>query len=351
MKRILTITLALAMLLALTVPTFASEGADIPPETETITETEPVPEGPELSDIPETPAIPETSENPYVPESPETPEVPEIPEIPDETETSEDPEQPASEEQDPMEAAVNDLPEELPIISVSVPSNCRVIINPYQLEVELDGETHTEQIVSETCAMTNFSEWPVSVSVRASGVAYGQDMIFVTTPPAEETHWKELFVYVEFLNELSGGAWSGQYIGAANQIAVIPEPYEHLNVLELASGETGFYRMFGAASTHPEIPWDAGDDFLVTLTFTFTLLPAKSEEFLEASEIPWWPEAAEAPGIPEASETPEVSEMPEVPEMPGVWEVPTEPEFSEDPAGVQEETAGTDETEWEEGLF
>ncbi len=276
------------------------------------------------------------------------------PEIPDETPPTEDSEQLPPDDQAPAGETDDRLLEEFPIINVSVPSNCRAIINPYQLEVELNGETRTEQIVSETCAMTNFSELPVSVSASAAGTAYGQqgDMMFVASPPAEETYWKELFLYVEFLNELSGGAWSWQYTGAFNQIPVAPVPYEQLNVLELGAGETGFYRMFGAVTTYPEIPWDAGDDFRVTLTFTFTPLPAEPEEFLDAletSEFPELPEMTETPIIPETSEIPEIPETPEF--LPETWEAPAEPEFPGDPTEDWGVTAGPDETNWEDALF
>lgn len=365
MKRILTITLMLAMLLALTVPTFASEGTDIPIETDTTIGTEPNPDIPELPDVSESPETPETPDTPDVPETPDVPDIPDAPENPENPEVPDNPGVPETpneagtpdtpEQQVPTEETDGSLPEETPVINVSVPGNCRVIINPYKLEVELDGETHTEQIVSETCAMTNLSEVPVSVSVSASGMVYGQgDMMFVGDPPAKETYWKELFLYVEFLHELSGGTWSWQYTGAANQVPIAPEPYERLNVLELGSGETGFYRMFGAVTTYPELPWDIGDDFRVTLTFTFTQLPTEPEEFLdklETSEFPELPETTNDPNIPEMSETPEFPELPEVPEPPETGEAPAEPEFPEDPAGGQQEAIGSDENEGEESLF
>lgn len=319
-KRLLSLCAALLVLLAVPVRALESPGAPELPEAWEDPAIDPAPpaEDPEAPDVPENPELPE---NPDVPESPVQPENPETAEIPDETGPAEELEQPSQDEQVPVEAAEAPLPDEFPIINVSVPGNSRAIVNPYRLEVKLEGETHTEQIVGETCAMTNLSECPVAVSVSAAGTVYGQeDMRFVARPPAEETYWKELFLYVEFLNEQAGGAWSRQYTGAVNQILVAAEPYERLNVLELSPGEMGFYRMFGAVTTYPENPWSKEDGFLVTLTFTFTPLRAESEGF------------------------PELLEAWDVPELPESWETPAGPEFPEDPAGP-------DETEWEDVLY
>ena len=128
-----------------------------------------------------------------VPEIPpeEQPPAEELPEEPIEEELPPEEELP---EEEPVE---EEIPQEEPIIDVIVPATGSVIINPYRLNVKLDGAMTREQIVNPAQVLTSHSNVPVLVNATATGqIAAGSDAIFVSNTPDAEA--KEVFLYVEF---------------------------------------------------------------------------------------------------------------------------------------------------------
>ena len=310
MRKIYSAILALALTLSLSAPALASEGEIPEPETppeevpgwllepeggeqtaETpadpaVPDVPEVPETPETPDSPETPAEPENpgeSLTPAEPEIPETPEVPENPE-PSEPEIPETPEVPENPE-NPETPSVPTLPpespiaeEEPPVIEVLVPSAGQVIINPYCLPVELDGQTSTDQIVSAPLILENRSTIPVSVSASVTGtVPPGSGVSFAAAPPMPDSPVKEIFLYAEFHavpEPAFQPSWSGLYSDSTNQLMVGFQSAAKADVLRLeASGMAcsfGALRLFGSAAVSPVAPWQAGDDIQATFVFSFT---------------------------------------------------------------------------------
>ena len=177
---------------------------------------------------------------------------------------------------------------EPPVISVSVPDTGTVIVNPYRLPVELDGQETTEQIAGSTMILENRGNVAVDVSVSAIGSPTG-GVVFTARPPAESAAEKELFLYAEF-QPLSDPVlrpdWSGRYSDSTNQILVSAQGAAKADVLRLEAGGApyswGAARLFGSAAACPAQPWEAGDGFHVNLAFTFT--PAAAETI--TSDIP-----------------------------------------------------------------
>ena len=338
MRKIYIAVLALALTFSLTMPALAGEGEVPQPETppeevpgwllepeggegtaETpadpaVPDVPEVPETPETPDSPETPAEPENpgeSLPPAEPETPETPEVPEnpepsepeIPETPEVPENSENPETPSLPEapvtppgEDPTQPPAWILPpeetpsvpalppespiaeEEPPVIEVLVPSAGQVIINPYCLPVELDGQTSTDQIVSAPLILENRSTIPVSVSASVTGtVPPGSDVSFAAAPPMPDSPVKEIFLYAEFHavpEPAFQPSWSGLYSDSTNQLMVGFQSAAKADVLRLEAGGTacswGALRLFGSAAVSPMVPWQAGDDIQATFVFSFT---------------------------------------------------------------------------------
>ena len=281
-----------------------SETPEIPvsPENpgETLTPAEPeTPETPEMPEVPEVPENPEPSEpeipeTPEVPENPENPETPSLPEAPV-TPPGEDPTQPPAwilpPEETPSVPALpgeEELPalppespiaeEEPPVIEVLVPSSGQVIINPYCLPVELDGQTSTDQIVSAPLILENRSTIPVSVSASVTGtVPPGSDVSFAAAPPMPDSPVKEIFLYAEFHavpEPAFQPSWSGLYSDSTNQLMVGFQSAAKADVLRLEAGGTacswGALRLFGSAAVSPMVPWQAGDDIQATFVFSFT---------------------------------------------------------------------------------
>ena len=330
MRKIYIAVLALALTFSLTMPALASEGEIPQPEEQNPVQTpeppaeevpdwllEPeggegtaetpadpavpdvpeVPETPETPDSPETPAEPETPETPDVPEIPEVPEVPENPGQPSEPEVPETPEAPVTPPgEDPTQPPAWILPpeetpsvpalppespiaeEEPPVIEVLVPSSGQVIINPYCLPVELDGQTSTDQIVSAPLILQNFSTVPVSVSASVTGtVPPGSGVSFAAAPPVPDSPVKEIFLYAEFHavpEPAFQPSWSGLYSDSTNQLMVGFQSAAKTDVLRLEAGGTacsfGAMRLFGSAAVSPMVPWQAGDDIQATFVFSFT---------------------------------------------------------------------------------
>lgn len=269
-------------------------GETLTPAEPEIPETPEVPEVPEVPENPGQPSEPEIPETPEVPENPENPETPSLPEAPV-TPPGEDPTQPPAwilpPEETPSVPALpgeEELPalppespiaeEEPPVIEVLVPSSGQVIINPYCLPVELDGQTSTDQIVSAPLILENRSTIPVSVSASVTGtVPPGSDVSFAAAPPMPDSPVKEIFLYAEFHavpEPAFQPSWSGLYSDSTNQLMVGFQSAAKADVLRLEAGGTacswGALRLFGSAAVSPMVPWQAGDDIQATFVFSFT---------------------------------------------------------------------------------
>ena len=289
-KRLLCVCAAFALLLS--VPARAAEAPDIPealevweePSTDSVPEVPEEPpddseEVPEISDIPEVP--PETEETPEIPENP--PEEDEPLEAQDDEAHPEENDSEAPEE-DGEAGETEDEPapqeDEPPVIHVELPDAGRVVVNPYHLEVNMDGVSSTDQIVSAPMPIVSYSSVPVAVTASVTGrTAPGSDAVFVQTPPRNDAWAKELFLFAEFqpaFDAYGSAFWSGQYTGASNQLVVTAGGSPAAQVLELAAGDMvpsyGAFRLFGSASGSPERMWSTEDTIQVTLTFTFVPL-------------------------------------------------------------------------------
>ena len=269
-------------------------GESLPPAEPETPETPEMPEVPEVPENPGQPSEPEIPETPEVPENPENPETPSLPEAPV-TPPGEDPTQPPAwilpPEETPSVPALpgeEELPalppespiaeEEPPVIEVLVPSAGQVIINPYCLPVELDGQTATDQIVSAPLILENRSTIPVSVSASVTGtVPPGSGVSFAAAPPMPDSPVKEIFLYAEFHavpEPAFQPSWSGLYSDSTNQLMVGFQSAAKADVMRLEAGGTacswGAMRLFGSAAVSPMVPWQAGDDIQATFVFSFT---------------------------------------------------------------------------------
>ena len=326
-RKLISIILALLLALQWITPALASE-EDIPPEFgEAVEAPEVLPEEP-----PEAPA-PEEPEDTQPPEDVSDPDdIPDIPQPPEDTPPDESqPPEDVTGPEDIQEPEPEDEPLEDPepdpvpledLINVLVPSSGELIINPYGLEVDMDGGVTTDQIVHSCQTLINLSDFPVVVDVSVTGTIPAESGAgFVSAPPAQDAPGKDVFLYAEFQQDPS--AWVGEYWGLPYQVLADASGE---NVLTLDAGGEGYFRMFGAMSVYPEEPWSDTDTFGAVLSFTFTPVYPDPEP-VEEPEAPEEevPEEPENPDIPE-EEPPEDSETPDVSE-----EVPPEEPLPPDP--------------------
>ena len=326
-RKLISIILALLLALQWITPAMASEGGLPPEPVEAVEAPEVLPEEPPEDPAPEEPEDTQPPED--VPDPDDIPDIPQLPEDtpPDESQPPEDitgPEdiQEPGPEDEPLEDPEPDPVPLEDLIDVLVPSSGELIINPYGLEVDMDGGVTTDQIVHSCQTLMNLSDFPVIVDVSVTGTIPAESGAgFVSVPPAQDAPGKDVFLYAEFQPDPS--VWVGEYLGLPWQVLADASGE---NVLTLDAGGEGYFRMFGAMSVYPEEPWSDTDTFGAVLSFTFTpvypdLEPVEEPEAPE-EEIP---EDPENPDISE-EEPPEDSETPEVPE-----EVPPEETLPPDP--------------------
>ena len=288
MKKRNLISIILALLLALQwiTPALASEG-DIPPElgedVEAPEDIQPPEDVPGLDDIQDTPQPPE--DTPLDESQP-----PEDITGPEEDIQEPEPEDEPLEDSEPDPVPLEDL------INVLVPSSGQIVLNPYGLEVDMDGGVTTDQIVHSCQTLINLSDFPVIVDVSVTGTIPAESAAgFVSAPPAQDAPGKDVFLYAEFQPDPS--VWVGEYWGLPYQVLADASGE---NVLTLDAGGEGYFRMFGAMSVYPEEPWSDTDTFGAVLSFTFTPVYPDPEPVEE-------PEAPEEE-VPEDSENPDISE-------------------------------------------
>ena len=164
------------------------------------------------------------------------------------------------------------------VISVRVPDTGWVLANPYGMEVERSGVVSSEQIVSSTIILENLSAVPVHVGASAAvTVQEGSDLVFVRTPPAQDSAAKEAFIYAEFrlLYDLyDEPVWSGYYDYGDSQLPVTSDGDAREDVMTLQAGgepySVGAMRVFGSMPPEPAQPWSSSDAFTVKVVFSFS---------------------------------------------------------------------------------
>lgn len=263
----------------------------VPETLPTLESTEPEPELPTVSEpdpepLPNSEPLPDSKPLPSEPESGIENEEPLPSPAPDDTWLAPlpAPEQPAIfekqlfQEEDPL------------VIRVSVPNTGRIIVNPYGLETSLGQENSTEQIISPTLPITNYSNTAVSVSACAVGRA-SPEVRFVDAPPTLESQVKEVFLYLEFQSSPDGSAnvaWENAFRDAPNQLAVTASETAKDDVLTLDAGNEmptyGMFRLFGSTSAPLENMWTTQDQVDLTVSFTFHALGTPETQAFTESE-------------------------------------------------------------------
>ena len=235
-------------------------------------------------------------------------------------------------------AAETVMRSEIALVDVTVPETGRIVLNPYGLPVEIDGETTQEQIASQTMPITNNGETPVVVSASATGrISEHSSMAFAAAPPPADGLEKEIFMYAEFQNE--DGRWMNGYKGRSNQVLITETASRTKEVLTLDAGAGGVFRLFGATAVSPADPWSGADEVSVSFAFTFVpvIEPAETASEEEPSEEPAAEPSEEPSAEPSEEPATEPSEEPttepsDAPAGPSKEEEPSKaPEPSEEP--------------------
>lgn len=177
----------------------------------------------------------------------------------------------------------------LPTINVTVASTGKAFINPYMLDVEIDGEDTNEQIICEPCGIINESDIPLAVDVTVTGtINSGSDMSLATSSTRSSTSkTKKAFVYFEIqLSETDDPddvQWDDAYNSKKHiRFTTSGASTTKTNVLtlaamtpfgDIANGGCAAFRVTGDAIEAPKNEWTEQDGLSVEVAFTFTPVP------------------------------------------------------------------------------
>lgn len=157
---------------------------------------------------------------------------------------------------------------EVPTIKVTLPTTADITINPYKMEVEVDGETYSESIISPEYTITNESDCGVKITATASATAGGDAVIASSALKGTEST-KSIFLYID--SAYGDVAYADAYNSkSTNQLAITSKEASK-TIMELAAGadaaQEGTYMIKGDAASAPDEPWKATDTATVTLSF------------------------------------------------------------------------------------
>lgn len=168
-----------------------------------------------------------------------------------------------------------------PTIAVTVPATGAVTVNPYKMEVTVNSNQVTDQIISAPMYVENSSDVPLVFDVTVTGKKEG-NAIFSTTPIGTKVvTTNSVFMYAEFgaatANDGTGDpTWAAAYDSkATNQVAISERSTTKKAVVELAANASGAknyvaFKLAGDASSQPTTAWTAADKVGATIAFTFT---------------------------------------------------------------------------------
>ena len=165
---------------------------------------------------------------------------------------------------------------------VTIPATGRIILNPYRMPVEMNGNSYSEQVVSEENIIVSAEPYSLIMTAEALATfAESSSVELVSTPDDLSDHAKTLFVWFEFqlLSDLDAKPqWSGVYTGAENQI-VVNAGKANVLILPAAEGDSPTYaafRAFGTAMTPLGMLWEAQD--LANFKVSFAFAPEFPDE-------------------------------------------------------------------------
>lgn len=193
--------------------------------------------------------------------------------------------------------------EEDATVSMRVPANGQVIINPYGYSIDTAQGSTSEQIISTTQYLTSASDVPIAVSVDIEGTHSDPNARFVGTEPNPSE--KELFLYAEFqyVKEGEEPVWIGHYTGAPCQVLVNQSQENAVTIPCGEDGETGraAFRLFGSVSRSPDNGWTANDSLVVRMSYKFIPIVEEKAETPEEEDG----KTAEGEEKTETTETPD----------------------------------------------
>ncbi len=175
----------------------------------------------------------------------------------------------------------------LPEINVTVPETGKILINPYNMVVEMGEGSYSGQIISEPAFIENYSDVNIQVDVAITAEIYeGSSMTLSTSSTASSTSTsKRAFIYFEMHpadnDNWSSVEWDDTYDKTKHVVvsATAEKTKTNIAVLsaktldgDIAPGGYGAFRLTGDAIKSPKNEWTEDDGLNVNIVFTFVPL-------------------------------------------------------------------------------
>lgn len=163
-------------------------------------------------------------------------------------------------------------------IEVVVPASGDVYINPYWLPLRVGASIENKQIISNTLAIENLSEVPLSVSVEVTGSIRGDLRLASESTAGEGSTSKRAFMYFEILavSNPNSVAWSNAY-SEDKHVLIRESTRIKKNIITLGSADQakryGAFRISGDCIQNPREAWTEYDGVDIDVAFTFSPLP------------------------------------------------------------------------------
>lgn len=174
----------------------------------------------------------------------------------------------------------------VPTISVTIPTSTAVVINPYKLEVEMDGAKFNDAIITVEQTIVNESNVPISVSAKVKAAVPEGSGASVATAALKGTETtKSVFAYLEVAAKAAEDtpavfSSDGYDAKSTKQVAFTTKEVTKTNMLTLAAATekptyAGF-KIFGQASSTPTVAWTDADKVEYSITFNFVPLVSET---------------------------------------------------------------------------
>lgn len=178
----------------------------------------------------------------------------------------------------------------VPIIDVSVPDSADVIINPYEMPVDIGtGQKDYGQIISTPSCVSNYSDTAIQMDLAVTAhVREDSTMELVQSPTGGGGTQKQAFIYLEFqqtdTDRFQDVQWDSAYSASKPTHIVLREDATvfRTNLMKLppvtpkgkvAPGGYAPFRLTGDAAASPTDEWTTDDGIDVRIAFTFKPLP------------------------------------------------------------------------------
>lgn len=172
-----------------------------------------------------------------------------------------------------------------PSVTVTMPTTKKLVLNPYGMTVNINNTDYTDQIVNPTDYITNLTQAPLKVGVKATATRAG-NTILVTKPCTGKEVTNNAFLMVE-LAQAAATTDEPDWIADMTDATTINEkcypqiiPIESTGKTNAAilsvdktDGSTANYiavKVLGNLAGAPTGGWTEADTANVTLVFTFT---------------------------------------------------------------------------------